>query len=178
MFDSALVLTPWFQPHSIAAWHESVTAVLTRKATVLEEYDSEIRSPSLTLRTPAVIVLRKQLSRVKHDVKFSRRNVYARDGHECQFCGCAFEARELTYDHVLPRCRGGRTTWENIVTSCKKCNERKSNRTPQEAGMRLLSHPVRPKSLPLSATVFVLPKHVPEVWAPYLEGHRTMRLVG
>lgn len=178
MFDSALVLTPWYQPHAIATWHESVTAVLTKKANVLEEYDSVIRSPSLTLRTPAVVVLRKHLSRMKNDVKFSRRNVYARDGHECQFCGREFAARELTYDHVLPRCRGGRTTWENIVTSCKKCNGRKGNRTPQEASMRLLSQPVKPRSLPLSATVFVLPKHVPVLWLPYLEGHRTMPLAG
>lgn len=177
MFDSALVLTPWFAPHSIAPWHESVTAVLSRKATVLEEYDSEIRSPSLTLRTPAVLVLRKHLARTKSVVKFSRANIYTRDGYRCGYCGDAFEASELTYDHVLPRSRGGRTDWLNIVTACRKCNNRKGSRTPQEAGMRLLARPTKPTSLPLVG-VFRLPRHVPELWLPYLEGHRTMRMAG
>lgn len=177
MFDSALVLTPWFAPHSIAAWHESVTAVLTRKAAVLEEYDSEISSPSITLRTPAVIVLRKHLARTKSVVKFSRANVYARDGYRCGYCAAVFDPKDLTYDHVLPRSRGGRTDFLNIVTACKTCNGRKGNRTPEHVGMRLLVRPHKPTSMPLVG-VFRIPREVPELWLPYLEGHRTMRLVG
>ena len=178
MDRTTLVLTPWMSPHSATDWKEAIVLTYTKKATVLEEYEATVSSPSMTLQIPAVVLLRKHLSRLKHEVKFSRSNVYQRDGYRCQFCGDEFAARDLTYDHVIPRSRGGRTTWENIATSCKPCNSRKDDRTPHEAGMRLLSQPVKPKSLPLSATIFVLPKHVPKLWLPYLEGHRTMRAVG
>ncbi len=175
--DLALVLTPWFAPHAVAPWYESVTAVLTRKATVLEEYDSEICSPSVRLRTPAVILLRKPLARTKSDVKFSRANVYARDRYRCAYCGLRFAPEELTYDHVLPRAGGGKTDFANIVTACKPCNGRKGNRTPEQAGMRLLARPHKPASLPLGGCLR-LPGEVPDLWVPYLEGHRTVRMVG
>ena len=168
MTTNALVLTPWMQPHQTASWEEAVTLVYLRKAEALEHYDATVSSPSITLRIPAVVRLKTMLVRFKSDVKFSRINVYTRDGFRCQYCGRKRPMKGLNYDHVLPRAKGGKTNWENIVSSCLECNERKDCRTPEEAGMRLLKRPIRPKSLPV-ASVFVLPRELPDVWKPYLD---------
>jgi 5-methylcytosine-specific restriction endonuclease McrA len=173
----ALVLAPWMAPHKLYDWHQSISAVLGKKANVLEEYEETVSAPSITLRIPAVIQLRKHLSRTKNDVKFSRHNVYLRDGFRCQYCGERFESRELTYDHVTPRSKGGLTNWTNIVAACRHDNGRKGNRTPEQAGMRLLTRPVKPKSLPLTGAL-ALPRAVPELWLPYLEGYRTLQRAG
>jgi 5-methylcytosine-specific restriction endonuclease McrA len=165
-FD-ALMLTPWMQPHQIVAWPEAICALYLGKAEVLEEYAEKIRGPSISMNIPAVMRLKKPVTRVKRDVKFSRLNVYTRDDFRCQFCGAKRPARELTYDHVLPFSRGGKTDWENIVTACGRCNRKKGNRTPEEAGMQLLKRPARPKSLPL-VRCFALPRVVPAQWQPYL----------
>jgi 5-methylcytosine-specific restriction endonuclease McrA len=170
---SALILTPWMAPHRISMWHESISLSLGHKADVLEEYDEVVRSPSITVQIPAVLRLKKHLSRTKNDVKFSRQNLYTRDGYACQYCGHKFAPKLLTYDHVLPFSKGGKTTWENIATACSKCNLKKRNRTPEQAGMKLLKLPVKPKSLPLT-TAILLPHVVPELWLPYLEGHQTI----
>jgi 5-methylcytosine-specific restriction endonuclease McrA len=176
MTTHCLVLTPWMHPHQAVSWQEAVTLVYLKKGDVVEEYDAVISSPSVTIKVPAVVRLKRMLARVKTDVKFSRVNVYTRDGFRCQYCGLQRTMKHLNYDHVVPRSLGGRTTWENIVTSCIKCNLRKDCRTPEQAGMRLLKKPVKPKSLPLSGT-FVPPKELPDVWAPYL-GVGTMEEAG
>ena len=167
-----LVLTPWMQPHQTISWEEAITLVYLDKAEALEHYDATVSSPSMTLHIPAVIRLKKKVALRKKDVKFSRANVYERDGYRCQFCGEKKSARQLTYDHVVPYSRGGKTEWTNIVTACGTCNRRKANRTPEEAGMRLLKKPIVPKALPLSG-VFALPRIVPPSWLPYLEGYET-----
>jgi len=106
------------------------------------------------VRIPKIIVLRAFDRLPKKDVKFSRHNVFERDRHTCQYCGLRFERTELNLDHVLPRDRGGQTTWENVVCSCVRCNTRKGNRLPHEANMRLLRVPCRPRWHPLSAFAF------------------------
>ncbi|MGH7440794.1 MAG: HNH endonuclease, partial [Polyangiaceae bacterium] len=111
-----LLLTPWMAPHKIITWERAVVLLVLEKIDVLEEYDDEIRSPSRALRTPAVVRLCKAGSTTKHAVRFSRINVYTRDGFRCQYCGERKEMRDLNYDHVVPRVRGGHTVWENIVT--------------------------------------------------------------
>ena len=168
MTTNCLVLTPWMQPHQSVVWQEAVTLVFLGKAEALEHHDAVVSSPSVTIRLPAVARLKKTVSRMKKDVKFSRLNVYARDGFRCQFCGEKKAQRLLTYDHVLPFSRGGKTEWTNIVTACGSCNRRKANRTPEEANMRLLQRPVRPKALPL-VSAFALPNVVPAEWLPYLQ---------
>src|ERR1700686_1046450 len=144
----ALVLTPWMHPHRVTEWHESISLALSRKADVLEEYDEVVRSPSITVQIPAVLRLKKNLARPKTDEKFSRSNVYTRDQWTCQYCGEKKTPRQLTYDHVLPFSKGGKTDWHIIVSACGRCNRRKANKTPEKAGMRLLKHPVKPRSLP------------------------------
>ena len=84
----------------------------------------------------------------KKEVKFTRHNIFERDHNTCQYCGKVFDRKDLNLDHVIPRDRGGPTTWENIVCSCIKCNTQKANRTPQEAGMHLIRKPKRPKWRP------------------------------
>jgi 5-methylcytosine-specific restriction endonuclease McrA len=155
------------QPHQAVTWQEAVVLSYLGKAEVLEHYDAHVSSPSMTIRLPAVLRLKKPVSRHKKDVKFSRANLYARDDHRCQYCGEKKSPRVLTYDHVLPFSRGGKTEWTNIVTACGTCNRRKANRTPEEAGMHLIKRPIKPKALPL-VTLFAMPRAIPSVWEPYL----------
>lgn len=101
------------------------------------------------VRLPRVIVLRHYGEMPRHEVRFSRRNVFARDGHRCQYCGVVKSARELNVDHVIPVSAGGPSTWENVVCCCVPCNRRKGSRSPEGAGMRLLRIPRRPRWHPL-----------------------------
>lgn len=162
-----LLLTPWMTPHKVITWQRAVVLLFTGKVEVLEEYDEEISSPSTTINMPAVIRLTKGFGGMKRGVKFSRMNVFTRDNFQCQYCLVKkTRMRDLNYDHVVPRHKGGKTTWENIVTSCYPCNSKKQNRTPEQAGMRLHKTPVRPKTLPLTAPRLNL-KNIPEEWRQY-----------
>jgi 5-methylcytosine-specific restriction endonuclease McrA len=101
------------------------------------------------------------------DIVFSRQNLFFRDGYKCQYCGKTGTAKELTFDHVIPRSKGGETNWLNIVSACYKCNLKKANRTPEQANMKLFKKPYRPKWTP----VFIarLTASDPISWAPYIE---------
>jgi 5-methylcytosine-specific restriction endonuclease McrA len=168
MEPRTLILNAWMAPHSVATWQQAICLLVTGKIDVLEEYAAEVSSPSVTIRIPAVARLRKELGAHKRGVKFSRVNVLARDGFRCCYCGQKKSARELNYDHVVPRCKGGRTLWENIVTSCYACNARKGRRTPKEAGMRMHFQPHRPRVLPMTQPLLVAMGAVPDAWKPYL----------
>jgi 5-methylcytosine-specific restriction endonuclease McrA len=104
---------------------------------------------SRRIRVPRVVVLVAYEHLPKARVRFSRFNIYARDDSTCQYCGRRFPRSDLNLDHVVPRSRGGSTNWENVVCSCVPCNLRKGGRTPEEAGMRLLRHPARPRWTPV-----------------------------
>src|SRR6185436_8948776 len=112
------------------------------------DHEPAIRTVSFRLRLPRVILLHAFDRVPRQEVKFTRHNIFERDKNMCQYCGHVFERTDLNLDHVVPRDRGGPTTWENIVCSCIPCNTRKSNRTPIEAGMRLVRKPKRPKWRP------------------------------
>lgn len=161
-----LLLTPWMTPHNIVSWQTAVTLMFLGKVEILEEYDEQISSPSVSLRAPAVARLKKPVGAVKRGVKFSRINVFTRDSFRCQYCGSRRVMRELNYDHVIPRTQGGRTVWENIATCCYPCNERKGSRTPEQAGMKLMRAPFRPKSLPISH-LYLEAHQVPPEWNGY-----------
>lgn len=165
-----LILTQNFQPHRIVPWDRAVIMLFQGKLNVLEEYNEVLyQRGEFILRTPAVAHLTMQVTGVKRAVKFSRVNVFTRDGFRCQYCGEKKKMRELNYDHVVPRHLGGKTNWENIATSCYPCNTRKRNRTPEQAGMRLIKHPHKPKSLPLSLQLRIDPNDIPPEWAGYCE---------
>lgn len=161
-----LLLTPWMTPHHIVSWQTAITLLFLEKIEILEEYEEQICSPSISLHMPAVARLNRPVSMVKRGVKFSRINVFSRDGFRCQYCGNRHTLRELNYDHVIPRTQGGRTVWENIVTSCYPCNKYKGSRTPEQAGMKLLKVPYRPQSLPISH-FYLEASEVPPEWNGY-----------
>ncbi len=162
-----LLLTQGYEPLKVISWQRAITLYTLDKVDVVEEYDAEIRAMSYVVRVPAVVRLRKAFRRHKKVVKFSRVNIYARDHHRCQYCGDRCTISGLTYDHVLPRSRGGATSWENIVSCCYACNARKANRTPAEAKMRLLATPVRPTWMP-AVEIRVSASSVPDAWRDYV----------
>lgn len=166
MTTHTLLLTPWMQPHRIVSWEAAITLLFNDKIEVLEEYDEVVRSPSLEIPIPAVARLMRVVSPNKKGVKFSRINVLTRDKFTCQYCGRPITFGTGTYDHVIPKSQGGKTVWENIVSSCKDCNSRKANRTPEQARMKLRSIPKRPKSLPLTP---ITATRVHEMWRPYMQ---------
>jgi len=118
------------------------------------------------IRVPRVLLLTAYERVPKRHVRFSRFNIFARDGNTCQYCHKKLPRTELNLDHVIPRSRGGMSTWENIVCSCHHCNRRKGGRTPDEAGMHLFRRPRRPEWTPFSSEMFSLRRY--REWMPYL----------
>jgi 5-methylcytosine-specific restriction endonuclease McrA len=162
-----LLLLPWMTPHKIISWQRAVVLVVLGKAEILEQYDEPLGR--VDFKTPCVVRLTKAHVMQKQAVRFSRVNVFTRDGFRCQYCGTKKEMRQLNYDHVVPRVRGGKTEWGNIVTSCYGCNDRKGSRTPEEAGMKLLRKPFKPKSLPLTPVFRVDASEIPPAWHPFCQ---------
>ncbi len=126
-----------------------------------------VRTISVSIRIPRIIVLLLFERLPKKEVKFTRHNVFERDRNTCQYCGTVFERNDLNLDHVLPRDRGGQTTWENIVCSCIPCNTRKGNRLPNEAGLQLIRKPKRPKWRPFVNISFS--RHQHDSWRHFLD---------
>ena len=162
-----LVLSRSFEPVNIVSWKQAITLLFLGKAEVIEEYDRNIKTTSLVIKIPAVVRLLEAFRRHKKPVKFSRINIYGRDKYSCQYCGAKKKINELTYDHVVPRAQGGKTSWTNIATSCSNCNRRKANRTPEQAGMKLLKVPAQPTASPV-LIVTVSRESVPDAWRDYL----------
>ncbi len=108
-----------------------------------------VRTIRFDIAVPRIIRVLRFNRLPRHDVKFNRRNIYARDMSRCQYCGKKFNSSELSLDHIVPRSRGGVTTWENVVCACLKCNVRKGGRTPGEAGMKLVKPPSKPRFSPV-----------------------------
>jgi 5-methylcytosine-specific restriction endonuclease McrA len=126
-----------------------------------------VHTPNRLIRMPRVILLSFFDKLPCKELKLTRNNVFERDDDKCQYCGHIFAREELNLDHVIPRHYGGKTTWENIVCSCIKCNSRKANRLPHEAHMRLIRKPVRPKWRPVIS--MVLGNHNHEKWKDFLD---------
>lgn len=166
-----LVLDRSYQPHRVVSWQRAVTMLFQGKVEVLEEYDEDIRSVSITIKMPAVIRLLSRITGRKKAVKFSRINVATRDDFRCQYCGTKHPLSKLTYDHVVPRARGGRTTWENIVMACVPCNEKKGDLTLKQAGLKLRKKPVKPKSLPVVVFRIDPQATIPEQWMNFVYWH-------
>lgn len=167
MAANTLLLDSGYQPLDVIDWKKAITLMFLGKAEIVEVYEEEIKSSYLVLKKPAVVRLLNNFRRGKRKVKFSRLNVFIRDNFTCQYCGKRDTAGNLTMDHVLPRCRGGKTNWLNIATSCEECNIKKMNRTPEEAGVRLLNEPKQPNWLPLVA-LKICRHPVPENWQFYI----------
>jgi 5-methylcytosine-specific restriction endonuclease McrA len=115
----------------------------------VQPQDEVVLTPSMAIRIPRVVALKSFDRLPRQDVKFSRHNIYLRDGNRCQYCGHKFTSSELSLDHVIPLSRGGTSSWENVVCACLACNVRKGNRTPAESSMRLIAQPKKPRWHPV-----------------------------
>jgi 5-methylcytosine-specific restriction endonuclease McrA len=132
-----------------------------------QEDDDWVRTAKSEIQVPRVIRLLSYEKLPKQTVKFNRRNIFARDHNQCQFCGKKFPTTELSLDHIVPRSQGGRATWENIVCACIKCNVKKGGRTPKQAHMTLVRKPEKPKRSPLLNLKLTLSKY--QSWKTFLE---------
>jgi len=160
-----LVLNASYEPINVCTVRRAAVLILKNRAEILEEGDWALHAESLTLARPVVIRLLAyvRIPRDAHRRKITRRAVFARDRWTCQYCG--HERGNLTVDHVVPRSKGGRSTWDNIVTSCAPCNRRKGDRMPRQANMVPARRPKAP-----SATIFihVATPTIPAAWEQYL----------
>lgn len=174
MEHKTLVLTNWFFPYQILTWRDATIQVCTGNSTVIASYDEPLGDPEVNKscppeleRVPAVVRLVESIKPTRK-VKFSRFNVFTRDKFTCQYCGRRKPMKELTFDHMVPRKRGGLTRWDNIVTACKTCNTRKGSLTCDDSGMFPIARPVKPTSLPLVSPVRDL-TWAPEEWHDYVK---------
>jgi 5-methylcytosine-specific restriction endonuclease McrA len=159
----ALVLNASYEPLAVVSYRRAVVLVLAEKADVLHDTGEHLHSARLTLAIPSVIRLR-QFVKVpyRRRAPLNRRAVFARDAHRCQYCGGPAES----IDHVVPRSRGGRHEWENVVAACRPCNVRKRDRLLHETSMHLRRPPMVPREL---TWVVVAVGRVPATWEPYLQ---------
>jgi 5-methylcytosine-specific restriction endonuclease McrA len=166
-----LLLSQGYEPLGAVPWQRAVTLIFAGKAEVVEEYeDHEIHSVTMAIKMPSVVRFLNAVRRRKQTPKFSRQNIHTRDQQRCQYCGRKVPLHEATYDHVLPRRLGGKTCWDNVVIACggaNGCNSRKGGRTPEQAGMRLLKLPVRPRQLTMKLTL-MWNKSMPVGWRQFL----------
>ena len=167
---SALVLNADYRPLSyfplsLLPWQESVKAVFLDRVNILSDYDRKVRSPRIEIRLPSVVALKRYVRPVRRPA-FTRFNVFLRDRFACQYCG---NREELTFDHLLPLSRGGRTTWDNVVAACAICNLKKGGRLPGEADMHPAIYPNVPTvhELQRNGRAFP-PNYLHESWRDYL----------
>jgi 5-methylcytosine-specific restriction endonuclease McrA len=143
--EQTLLLNATFEPLKVISWQRAMTLFVQGRAEVIDTHDREVRAVTFTFKMPSIVrLLRFVKVKNVHAVKFSRANIYIRDEYTCQYCAQVFEAKELTFDHVVPVAKGGRRSWDNIVTACQPCNRKKDDRSPADAGMTLIRTPRRP----------------------------------
>ena len=147
----ALKLDAAYRPIEVIDALEALVMCIVGKAISVENYEKNISSAYLTFKLPAVIVLKTVVKFKFHNISCNRSNILIRDKNQCQYCANYFIPEHLTLDHVIPKSRGGKNTWENLVAACKKCNQKKGCRTPQEANMTILQSPKKPKNSLLKA---------------------------
>ena len=171
--NPALVLNADFRPLnyyplSLCSWQEAIKAVFLERVSVIENYDTEVHSPSLTLKLPSVIALKVYVSSMRQPA-FTRFNVFLRDNFCCQYCHHKFSANELTFDHLIPKCLKGKTTWTNVVSACTLCNLRKGKKLLKSAELGLIKPPFKPtaKQLQNNGRNFP-PNYLHKSWRDYL----------
>lgn len=151
-----------YTSYDFASWQE-VSQLASLEKQPGEDY---LQAVGFELLAPRIIRLTRFDRLPVQTVRFNRKNVFARDGHVCQYCGQEKPTSQLSLDHVVPRSHGGQTTWENIVCCCLRCNSRKGGRTPQQARMHLLTTPTKPRFNPLLTQPIVDPRY--ECWKTFL----------
>ena len=169
----ALVLNADFRPLSyfplsVWPWQEVVKAVCLDRVRIVSHYDRVVRSPTFEMRLPSVISLKSYIAMARRPA-FTRFNVFLRDRFTCQYCNRPQSSHDLTFDHVVPRSRGGKTLWTNVVTACGSCNLIKGNRLPKQSGMYPRHQPVQPTTYMLQENGRAFPpNYLHESWRDYL----------
>jgi 5-methylcytosine-specific restriction endonuclease McrA len=154
-----------YYPLSLWCWQDAIKAVFLDRVNIVSEYDRRVTSPSFSMRLPSVVSLKSYVKPTRTPA-FTRFNVFLRDRFTCQYCG----AREdLTFDHVIPRSKGGTTAWENVVTACSPCNLRKGDKLPEQVAMFPFQHPFAPDVQDLHSNGRLFPpNYLHESWIDYL----------
>ena len=169
----ALVLNADFRPLSyfplsLWSWQNTIKAVFLERVNVISQYETAVHSPTTQIALPSVISL-KEFIPLTRQPAFTRFNVFLRDSFSCQYCGVRFRTEELSFDHVIPRARGGRTTWDNVVTACGACNLHKGHRRLKDSGLHLLSRPGQPTTRHLQENGRAFPpNYLHESWRDFL----------
>jgi 5-methylcytosine-specific restriction endonuclease McrA len=163
--SKALKLDSSYRPVEVIDSLEALVLCICGKAIAVEVYETTIRSVSDIFQLPAVIALNSYVKHIVNEIAPRKKNIIWRDRNQCQYCGRNFNSRDLTIDHIIPRSRGGENTWLNLTACCHACNQKKGPRTPEEAGMKLLNQPYKPKSFVLKN---VDRREINDLWSNYL----------
>jgi 5-methylcytosine-specific restriction endonuclease McrA len=189
MQADTLVLNKGFNAVHIAGWQQSLSLVYQGHAEVVDEnyrtYDFKdwcelskamadspngfVRTATMRIKKPDVIRLTRYEKLPSSEVKFTKRNLFQTYGYKCAYCSHKFRSEDLTYEHIIPRSQGGGTSWENIVPACWPCNRKKANKTPEQAGMKLLFKPQRPKWKGPTDMIMKLPIKVRQPWQNFID---------
>ena len=171
--NPALVLNADFRPLSyfplsLWSWQDTIKAVCLKRVNIISEYESEVHSPSMTMKIPSVISLKEYVAPQRYPA-FTRFNVFLRDNFTCQYCHEKFSANELTFDHLIPKCLDGKTTWDNVVSACTLCNLKKGRKLLKFTAMKLNKKPTKPSSIQLQNNGRNFPPNfLHESWRDYL----------
>lgn len=167
-----------YMPLSLWAWQDVVKAVFLDRVTVVATYDIGVRSPNMIFPLPSVISLKEYQPMAVKKPAFTRFNVFMRDSFSCQYCSVRLPTQELTFDHVVPRCKGGRTNWTNVVTACITCNHRKGRSMLSELHtMKLKRLPTEPTSAQLQVEARKFPPpYLHESWRDYIYWNQSMKV--
>ena len=158
-----LLLNQNYEPMSVTSAKKAIILIYLGKAEIIERYEGSVRSVSIQIPMPSIVRLVRFVHVPRKRIVLTRRNIIKRDSHQCQYCQST--KAPITVDHVIPKVRGGKDTWENLVCACVKCNTKKGNRTPEEVGMKLIRQPRKPN------TLFFIQHFIgikDERWKPYL----------
>ena len=168
-----LALSSTYEPLGVISWQRAITLIFSNKVHTLEEYDYYISSPSTRIKFPAVIVFKNsKKGKYQRSIRFSRRNVWIRDEGKCQYCINDVSFSTFTIDHIIPKTAGGKTVWENVVTCCYDCNQKKGEKSLKEVNFKLFKIPKKPIKLPCLEEVIdgnYNANNVPDAWKFYLE---------
>ena len=160
---NVLVLNQNYEPISIVNVKKAILLLFLNKAEMVEELGDKLRSINLEFAFPSVVRIKNYIRRPYREVVLNRKNIHRRDRHICQYCGKNHSP--MTVDHVVPKQFGGKDTWENLVCACIKCNNKKGNRTPEQANLYLIRKPTKPSHLFYLQYLITKPQ---ETWRPYL----------
>ena len=161
---AVLVLNATYQPLNVTSMRRALKMLYLNKAEIVKNNGEIIKTPQSLISIPSIIRLLHFVIVPHRQIPLTRKYILLRDLYTCQYCGKQ-ETKHMTIDHVVPKSRGGASTWENLVCACRVCNNRKNNRPPRDADMKLLREPGQPKARPL---MFLGEHNTPPEWLPYL----------